>query len=100
MPQRKVGGSKPGERRGNAGKGRPKGSKNRNTKALKDMILGALEAKGGQEWLERQMVRNPVAMLTLIGKVLPSTLEAIVRTQKITPEQADAIVEAAGRGEG
>jgi len=58
----------------NAGKGRKKGSLNKNTKALKDMILGALEAKGGQRYLEKQADENPQAFLTLIGKVLPTTL--------------------------
>ena len=35
------------------------------------MILGALNAKGGQEWLEQQMDDNPSAFMTLIGQVLP-----------------------------
>jgi hypothetical protein len=59
---------------GNRGLGRPKGSVNKTTKALKDMILGALDAKGGQEYLMKQADENPTAFLTLIGKVLPTTL--------------------------
>lgn len=55
----------------NKGKGRPKGSPNKTTAALKDMILQALGNKGGIEYLERQADENPVAFMTLVGKVLP-----------------------------
>ena len=54
-----------------AGKGRPKGSQNKVTKALKDMILGALDDVGGQDYLQKQATENPQAFMTLIGKVLP-----------------------------
>ncbi len=55
----------------NAGKGRPKGSQNKATKALKDMILEALNNKGGIAYLMEQADANPTAFLTLVGKVLP-----------------------------
>lgn len=58
-----------------AGMGRPKGAVNKNTKALKDMILGALEGAGGQEYLQRQADENPGAFMALIGKVLPQELK-------------------------
>ena len=54
-----------------SGQGRPKGSVNHRTKLLKDMITGALDQAGGQEYLARQAVENPAAFLTLVGKVLP-----------------------------
>jgi len=60
---------------GTPGPGRPKGVPNKNTKALKDMILGALDNKGGVEYLEKQADENPTAFLSLIGKVLPTTLQ-------------------------
>lgn len=63
-------GSKPGERRG----GRQKGTPNKMTKDVKEMILGALNAKGGQKYLEKQADANPVAFMTLVGKVLPLTI--------------------------
>lgn len=63
-----------GPNRGNAGKGRPKGSTNKATKALKEMILEALNNKGGVEYLERQAEDNPTAFMTLVGKVLPMTI--------------------------
>ena len=55
----------------NAGKGRPKGSLNKTTRDVKEMILAALAGAGGAEYLQRQAVENPSAFLTLIGKVLP-----------------------------
>jgi hypothetical protein len=60
-------GSKPGERRG----GRTRGTPNKITGALREMILGALAAKGGQAWLEKQTDKNPVAFMALLGKILP-----------------------------
>lgn len=62
---------KVGPNKGNAGKGRPKGSPNKTTKALKDMILEALGRKGGVDYLIEQAGENPTAFLTLVGKVLP-----------------------------
>lgn len=81
--RRKVGGSKPGERRGNAGKGRKKGVPNRVTGSLKEMSLGALDKAGGEQYLLEQAQTNPSAFLTLIGKVLPQDIKAAV-THSIT----------------
>ena len=61
-----------------AGKGRVKGTPNKVTKALKEMILGALDDAGGQKYLSEQAGKNPAAFLGLIGKVLPTTLEGSV----------------------
>lgn len=65
-------GSKPGERRG----GRQKGTPNKVTAALKDMILGALDEAGGMDYLVAQSKANPTAFLTLVGKVLPLDVNA------------------------
>jgi hypothetical protein len=68
---------KEGPNRGNAGKGRPKGSPNKLTKALKEMILLALDEahpEGAVEYLKQQAQTNPNAFLTLVGKVLPMTV--------------------------
>lgn len=54
--------------------GRKKGSPNKITGQLKDMILTALDEShpgGGVEYLKRTAIDHPVAFLTLVGKVLP-----------------------------
>lgn len=61
---------KKGELKPNQGKRGP----GKATKALKEMILGALDGAGGEAYLQQQATENPTAFLTLIGKVLPTTL--------------------------
>lgn len=60
--------------RGGSRKGRP----NKATKAIKEMIEGALSAVGGQKYLEQQAIENPAAFMTLIGKILPRDINANV----------------------
>lgn len=55
--------------------GRQKGTPNKITKELKDMILGALNDAGGQEYLATQAVLNPGPFMALVGKVLPTTIK-------------------------
>ena len=54
--------------------GRVAGVPNKVTGDLKAMILGALDAVGGEEYLQRQAESSPAAFMTLIGKVLPTTI--------------------------
>lgn len=71
-----VGGSRP--KRAKTG-GRKKGTPNKATKELKDMILGALNDAGGQEYLLKQArKKNPAPFLNLIAKVLPTTIKGDV----------------------
>jgi hypothetical protein len=51
--------------------GRRKGTPNKLNADIKAMILGALQAGGGQAWLQKQMEANPAAFMTLVGKLLP-----------------------------
>ena len=51
--------------------GRQKGTPNKFTSQLKDMILQALSEAGGVEYLKEQAEKSPGAFLTLVGKVLP-----------------------------
>lgn len=75
--------------------GRQKGTPNKLTADLKGMILGALSAKGGQKYLERQAEENPNAFLTLVGKVLPMTVQG----DSENPIQTTITVQWAGTSE-
>jgi hypothetical protein len=56
------------------GAGRPKGSLDKGNAALREMILNALAQAGGQEYLAGVAASSPAAFLSLLGKVLPTTL--------------------------
>lgn len=58
------------------GPGRPKGTPNKVTAQLKDMILQALSDAGGVEYLHKRAndPRTASAFLTLVGKTLPMTI--------------------------
>lgn len=51
--------------------GRKKGTPNKVTGELKDMVLTALDEAGGVEYLKARAKDSPAAFLTLVGKVLP-----------------------------
>lgn len=63
---------KKGEKKPNQGKRGP----NKENKALREMILQALtdQPGGGVEYLKIQAVENPGPFMSLLGKVLPTTL--------------------------
>lgn len=73
--------------------GRAKGTPNKATKELKEMILGALDQAGGQEYLAMQAIENPGAFLALVGKVLPKNIEADVNVRMFE----DVLARARGR---
>lgn len=62
--------TKVGEKRQKAG-GRAKGTPNKVTRELKDMILAALDGAGGIAYLQERAESSPAAFLALVGKVLP-----------------------------
>jgi hypothetical protein len=64
----KVTGRKPPP---NAGKGRPKGSLNKSTVAVKEALSEAFEGIGGVESLKHWAGENPTAFYQLWGKMLP-----------------------------
>ncbi len=66
MAGRKPGGKKTG--------GRQPGTPNKLTKDVKAMILGALDKAGGENYLLARSADQPVAFMTLVGKVLPLQL--------------------------
>lgn len=57
------------------GPGRPKGSPNKLPASVKEAILKAGEAAGGDEglvgYLTKQAIENPGPFLSLLGKILP-----------------------------
>lgn len=55
--------------------GRKRGTPNKVTADLKDAILGALRAKGGQDYLEKVADNDPRTFCGLLGKVLPMQLQ-------------------------
>ena len=63
-----------------AGAGSPRGSLNKTTTQLREAILCALEAAGGEEgsvgYLKRLAIENSSAFASLLGKILASTLQA------------------------
>src|ERR1039458_8222413 len=68
-------GSQPGERRG----GRQKGTPNKLSRDVREMILGALEDAGGQEYLVRQARENPTAFMGLLKGIVPKEVGADVK---------------------
>lgn len=75
-------------------KGRPKGTPNKITTALKDAILQAAAAAGGEEglvgYLTTQASENPQSFLPLLGKVLPMQVqhEGAIRVERVLVEFA------------
>lgn len=74
--------------------GRKKGTPNKTTGAIKDMIVQALSEAGGVGYLLKQAKENPTAFMGLVGKVLPLQLTgedgAPIRYENVKAD-ADAI---------
>lgn len=72
MTTTNKGAFKKGEKRPNQGKRGP----NKENKALREMILQALDDQpgGGVEYLKIQAASNPNSFMSLLGRVLPTTL--------------------------
>lgn len=51
--------------------GSRKGQPNKITREIKEMVVGALTAEGGQAYLQRAANESMPAFLALVGKVLP-----------------------------
>lgn len=58
-------------RSGTSGQGRPKGIPNKDNGDIKALVIGALHAAGGVEYLRQRAFDQPVAFMGLVGKVLP-----------------------------
>ena len=98
------------EAKGNRGRGRPKGSKNKVTRDIKQAVLQAFEEGGGVEYLKTQMTENPTAFLTLLGKIIPTQItgpndgpvqiEAINVVRDLDDKQLASLVAALERADG
>jgi hypothetical protein len=55
----------------NAGKGRVKGSKNKEPLEIKLMVRKALDKSGGVKYLIQQAKENPKTFLALVAKLMP-----------------------------
>ena len=67
-------GPKPGHKVG----GRTKGTPNKIPATVKQMILEALTAEGGVEYLRTQARENPAPFINLLGRIMPQQINAEV----------------------
>lgn len=74
--------------------GRQKGTPNRTTADVRDMVLRALNKAGGTDYLARQAEENPGPFMTLVGKVLPTQItgdpENPIAIEDVTAKRAAA----------
>lgn len=85
-----AGAFKKGEKR--PGQGRPKGVTNKVTANVKDCILQAFHKAGGVDYLVEQSQKNPVAFMSLVGKVVPTEIVAdVVQTQYVVYALPEAV---------
>ena len=54
--------------------GREKGTPNKLSAEVRAMVLAALDRAGGEDYLLEQATTNPRAFLSLVGRILPTTL--------------------------
>lgn len=74
-----------------AGKGRPKGAKNKLTTTVREAILAAFDEVGGAEYLAKQAEENPIAFMGLLAKILPMQIDLKAKSEpiKIIVERAE-----------
>ena len=84
----------PGQRFG----GRKAGTPNKVTADIKAMTLAALSAEGGVRYLRQQARENPTAFMSLLGRILPTQVNAVVRTEARELTDAELVAIASGAG--
>lgn len=70
---------KEGANRGNAGKGRPKGSLNKTTASIKAALLEAFDQRGGVPALLAWAEDEPTEFYKLVGRLVPTEVQADVK---------------------
>ena len=74
--------------------GRKKGTPNKVTAEVKDMVRQALDKAGGVDYLVQQAGENPRAFLTLVGRLLPLDVKSTSTVDLTLKESRDAAVAA------
>ncbi len=78
--------------------GRIKGTPNKISADIKDMIRAALQLEGGVEYLRQQARKQPQAFLGLLGRLLPSQIKAEIDLPLVTVRDFTGLaIEAAAR---
>lgn len=87
--------------------GRKKGTQNKITRDLKEMVMGALDKAGGAAYLLAQAKDNPNAFLTLVGKFATQDIKVAgalgtytAREIPIEPRDLDPLEKPAGTAAG
>lgn len=75
------------------GAGRKKGSTNKATAEIRDMIETALSEVGGKDYFVRQADENPVAFMGLVAKILPKQIDATVTGDVVISEIKRVIID-------
>lgn len=78
-----------------AGRGRPKGARNKATAEIKDMVRQALDGAGGVSYLIRQADENPPAFMGLVGRIMPKEIQATIK-QAPDRTEVDAMLRRVG----
>jgi hypothetical protein len=72
--------------------GRKVGASNKITRDIREMILAALDKVGGITYLTQQAKDNPTAFLSLLGKVMPTQINATVDKRDVTELSRDELL--------
>lgn len=60
---------------GQPGPGRPKGVPNKQTRAIKEMLMQSLEDAGGADYFKQLAETNSSAYASLLGKLIPTEVK-------------------------
>jgi hypothetical protein len=64
-----------------ANSGRKRNVSNKITHDIREMIRAALDKAGGVKYLVAQAEQNPAAFLTLVGKIIPTQIDATIKRE-------------------
>jgi len=64
--------------RGKPGPGRPKGSKNKVTQCMRELMRESLDEVGGKAWLRNLAETQPKAYAALVAKIIPTEVKTTV----------------------